>query len=123
MTQAQLGAAIRRNQRQIERLENREDGEASYYTAHIAAVCGVDPWWLATGEGAMVRPESVPPEALALGSAWSYIKGGAKDSLAHHVLSTALSFMPTGHPLFKAAEKLYRESAKRQGIKTQLQGS
>ena len=117
-----VGGAL--TQKHIERMENRRDGWRSYYTAQIAEATGVNPMWLATGDGEKYLPKDVAVEALALGAAWHFIKDETlRDRVAVDVLAVGLSFMPTTHPLFKTADKLYRESAKRRGIKAQLQES
>jgi transcriptional regulator with XRE-family HTH domain len=124
LTQAEFAARCGLTQRHIERMENRKDGKGSVYTAQVAEAGGVSAYWLATGEGERYRARDIPVEAAALGVAWHYIKDASlRDRQAVDLLTVALSFLPTTHPLYKSADKLYRESAKRRGIKAQLQGA
>jgi transcriptional regulator with XRE-family HTH domain len=80
LTQTELAERIGRvcSQENISKLE-RGDATGSEYTVQFAEACGVNPYWLATGDGEMVteyRPqnsriehalkimEKLPPEAL-----------------------------------------------------------
>lgn len=54
LTQAGLAeAAGVGGQRNVSKLESG-DAEGSEFTAQYARACGVDPYWLATGEGSML---------------------------------------------------------------------
>lgn len=52
LTQDKLGKAVGLKQATISDLE-KGDSRSSAYLAQIAHVCGVDPYWLATGHGSM----------------------------------------------------------------------
>lgn len=124
LTQQQLADACKERvtQKHIERMENRPEGFRSYYTAHIAAACGVNPLWLATGSGQMVTPKDIPEDALAIGAAWHHISARTvKDRHTTDLLHAALNYMPTTHPLYRTAQRLFREAAKRRDIKVELQ--
>jgi len=112
------------SQKHIERMENRKTGRRSYYTAHIAAACGVNALWLASGgERQMVNKIDIPDDALSIGAAWHYIKPKeVKDRQTADLLMIALNFIPSTHPLYRHAAKLYREAAKRRGITAALKG-
>lgn len=116
--QEDLGKRVGISQQAVDKLENRP-AKGSSYTAQIAAACGVSPYWLATGEGPREIKE-LPPEAMAIGSAWNHLKGPSRDRFAYELLNIALAFLPTTNPWYRTAAKLYREAAKRRGIKADL---
>lgn len=122
LTQEELAVRAGITQKHVERMENRPDGKNSYYTAQVAAACGVSAIWLATNEGQMVNKVELPEEALAVGAAWHYIKAKqTKDRQTTDLLGVALNYLPTAHPLYRTATKVYRDAAKRRGITAQLQ--
>lgn len=123
LTQTELADRVKViKQGGIDKLENRP-ARGSSYTVQIAHACNVSPRWLATGDEPMVRVEDVPEDAQAVGVAWSHLKGEAKDRYAAELLSVALPFLPATHPLYKTADKLYRDARKRRGVKEDLRGT
>jgi hypothetical protein len=59
MTQHDLGAAAGIKQSTIAEME--VSGQSSLWTPQIARACGVDAYWLATGEGPMLGRQAEPP--------------------------------------------------------------
>lgn len=124
LTQKELAEAIKLTgvpctQGAIDKLENRR-ADSSTKTVQIAAACNVSPYWLASGVGDMTVKE-LPPDAMAIGAAWQHFRPqAAKDRYTHDLLGLALNFMPPGHPWYKTALKLFKESAKRHGVKEDL---
>ena len=59
LTQAQLAKAVGVSQATIAEAEKK--GYGSSYTYQIATRCGVDPGWLATGDGLMEQSDQAPP--------------------------------------------------------------
>lgn len=57
-SQKKLGERVGIKQGTISELISKGSGSA--FTAQMAAACGVDPNWLATGEGSMTAPVSAP---------------------------------------------------------------
>lgn len=55
LTQDKLASLIGISQGTLSEMEN--EGHSSTYTVQIAQACGVDPTWLATGAGQMIRVE------------------------------------------------------------------
>ena len=62
LRQEQIAERIRKmpggetcTQAALSALKTRADGKGSIFTAQIAEVCGVDPFWLSTGLGEMLR--------------------------------------------------------------------
>ena len=121
LTQAELGKIVGIGQQGVDKLENRPAAGSSH-TVQIAKACGVSPYWLATGDGPKFI-QHLPPEAAAIGAAWGAMPHGwAKDRIAHDLLATALPFLNAKHPLWKTADKLYRESLRRIDLKKELAG-
>lgn len=67
LTQPELAAAVPMAQSTLAAAESKGDG--SRLTAQIAHTCGVNAYWLATGNGAMLdrdtRPATAPPDLAA----------------------------------------------------------
>lgn len=63
LTQGALAAAVGLTQAAVSEACNKHHGSA--FTVQFAKLCGVDPYWLATGEGDMV-PERLSERALYL---------------------------------------------------------
>lgn len=124
LKQAELAAEVRKlkvrcTQGAIDKLENRP-ANGSTKVVHIAAACGVSPYWLATGEGEMI-PKELTPEAMAIAAAWTTFKPKtAQDRFTHEFLNEALAFLPGSSPWYKTATRIFREAAKRRGIKVDL---
>lgn len=119
LTQEELGAKVGLKQSAIDKLENRR-ALGSSRTVQIASACGVSPYWLASGAGERLIKE-LAPEAMAIGAAWAACRPAtARDRFAHELLAEALNFLPVAHPWYKTASRLYRDAAKRRGIKVDL---
>jgi hypothetical protein len=107
----------------IERIENRDKGEGSVYTAQIAHHCRVNALWLATGEGEMwIDRRSVSDSAMLIAVAWDHLRSPLRELLSVDFLRAALDSMPHDHPSRRPIEKLMKEMHARRHLHTDLAG-
>lgn len=122
LSQVELAKAAGCTQQAIAKLERRK-ALGSVHTVQIAIACNVSPYWLATGDGEMLRPKDLSDDVLAVGVAWTHLKGNIKERFTKDLLELALPFVPTSHPLYKHIERLYRAAKRGQKVAADLNAS
>lgn len=120
LSQTDLAAAAGCSQQLVQKLE-QPGAEGSTFVVQLAIACKVSPYWLALGDGEMVTPTNIPPDALAIGAAWAQIKAESlRNQLAKNLLEVALPFIPPTHPIYKHADKVFRAAKRGEKLAAEL---
>ena len=119
LTQAGLADAIRSRfkngikQQTIAKLENR--GKSTRYIAEISSICGVNPDWLATGEGDWLGPGGDPlsPQALRIAGMYDKLPPFLQTQVALFIEMQCALFDAQGHQFPRQISKSEAEFYKK----------